>query len=95
VDLINALFELGGGLAIIPSIARAWRQGQVSGVHPLTPVFFWTWSLWNIFYYPALGQWMSFVCGTLCLISNSVWLMCVLLFSHIVVNNDLSIRERS
>jgi hypothetical protein len=35
----------------------------VRGVHWL-PLAFWTaWGVWNVFYYPSLGQWWSFACG--------------------------------
>lgn len=81
-DLINAGFELGGFIMMLPSLVRAWRLRAIVGVHWATPAFFWSWGLWNVFYYPHLDQWLSFTAGLLLIVSNSAWFAMVILFTR-------------
>jgi len=81
MDHINALFELAGALFLIPSLVSAFRGRVVQGVHWLTPMFFWSWGMWNVFYYPSLDQWMSFCAGIVLALANTVWLYAVFKFS--------------
>jgi len=72
-DVINALFECGGGLLLIVNVARLIRDKRISGVS-VWPTAWWTaWGAWNLFYYPALGQWASFAAGILVVIANAAW----------------------
>lgn len=81
MDGINASFELLGAAFIAPSIWRAMRLKKVEGVHWLTPAFFWSWGLWNVFYYPHLGQTWSFLAGLLLMVANTLWLYAVLRYT--------------
>lgn len=73
-DLINGAFEMIGGLLSFLNIWRLWREKRVAGVS-LTPVFFFSlWGLWNLFYYPHLGQIFSFIGGLVVLTANAIWL---------------------
>jgi len=74
MDLVNAAFELGGTLLMVPTLMRSWRLREVRGVHLSTPLFFWGWGLWNILYYPALGQSWSFAAGCLLALTNTLWI---------------------
>lgn len=79
-DLINGGFELLSSAMMVPSIIRAWRARKITGVHWTMPVFFVLWGVWNIFYYPHLGQWFSLLGAIMLLITNSLWLMLVVAF---------------
>ena len=81
MDMLNAGFELMGFVMMLPSIIRAYRLRSVVGVHWATPAFFWIWGLWNVFYYPHLGQWFSFTAGLLLVISNTAWFLLVLRYT--------------
>jgi hypothetical protein len=81
MDLINALFELGGTFMMLPSLERVYRTKIVQGVHWLTPLFFWLWGLWNIFYYPSLDQGLSFIAGCLLFVTNTAWLYLILRYT--------------
>ena len=81
MDKINAMFELGGFLMMLPSLIRSYRLKQIVGVHWATPAFFWGWGLWNAFYYPHLDQWFSFAAGLLLVVSNTTWFLMVLLYT--------------
>lgn len=74
MDLVNAAFELGGTFMMLPTLIHAWRLREVRGVHLSTPLFFWIWGVWNIAYYPALGQSWSFAAGCLLTFTNTLWI---------------------
>ncbi len=62
-DHVNAFFEGGGALIQLLNVRQILRDRTVRGVHWL-PLSFWTaWGVWNLAYYPALGQWWSFAGG--------------------------------
>jgi len=80
MDMINAAFEFGGFLAIIPSIMAVLRDKRVHGISILTPLFFTSWGFWNIFYYPSLDQIWSAWAAVLLSLTNGIYL--VLLFHY-------------
>ena len=72
-DVVNALFECGGGLLLIINVARLIRDKKISGVS-VWPTAWWTlWGIWNLFYYPVLAQWASFAAGILVVLANAAW----------------------
>jgi hypothetical protein len=73
-DLINGLFELGGGLLIWLNVKRILKDKMVRGTNWNISGFFWAWGIWNIWYYPSLNQWLSFAGGLLIVLANTVWL---------------------
>ena len=82
MDTINGLFEAMGEFFIIPSIIKLNRDKAVKGISWVHAGFFWSWGLWNLFYYPSLDQWASFA-GVVGLFAvNTVWLSQLLFYSH-------------
>lgn len=79
-DAINAVFELGGGLAVFAHCRAVLRDREVHGVSWLAVLFFTLWGFWNLLYYPHLGQWMSFWCGMLIVIGNTTWIVLIIKF---------------
>jgi uncharacterized membrane protein YfcA len=76
-DMINGIFELIGGLLLVLNCIRLHESKKVVGVSTLPVIFFSSWGLWNLYYYPSLGQWFSFFGGVLIVSVNTVWLaMC-------------------
>lgn len=72
-DVINAIFEAGGGFLLVVNVARLLCDKQISGVS-VWPTAWWTaWGVWNLLYYPHLGQWASFAAGILVVIANAAW----------------------
>ncbi|KKL45911.1 hypothetical protein LCGC14_2350840, partial [marine sediment metagenome] len=59
-DFINGAFELLGAVAIFGHVRRVLKDKAVAGVSILSVCFFASWGLWNLYYYPSLGQWVSF-----------------------------------
>lgn len=73
-DLVNAGFELLGGLLIWANVGRLRRDRMVRGVDWRVTAFFQAWGMWNVYFYPSLDQWASFTGGLVICAANSVWL---------------------
>lgn len=72
-DLINGGFELFGAAFTWRNYQQLRRDRQVHGVYWPTTAFFAAWGLWNLVYYPTLGQWASFFGGVLLVAGNVAW----------------------
>lgn len=72
-DIINALFEAFGAYTAWRNFAQLYREREIKGVYWPMWGFFTMWGLWNVFYYPSLGQWFSFVAGVALLAGNAAW----------------------
>ena len=73
-DMMNAVFELGGGFVTLASVRKLHHDMIVRGVHWLPVGFFSAWGLWNLYYYPTLDQWYSFAGGVWLVTVNLIWL---------------------
>lgn len=73
-DLGNAAFEFLGGLAVLRTVFYAWKVGVIRGIHWMTPAFFWSWGVWNTYYYWHLSQYLSWGAGLFIFGVNSAWL---------------------
>ena len=80
-DLMNGLFEAIGGICIWFNVRAILRDRQVKGVYWPVTAFFFTWGIWNLWYYPSLHQWASFVGGLLIVAGNCVWLALAIRFT--------------
>jgi hypothetical protein len=77
-DIINGLFELFGGSMVWMNVRQIAKDKAVKGVHWLPTLFFSSWGYWNLYYYPHLHQWMSFI-GGLCIVAgNTCWVVLML-----------------
>ena len=81
-DLINGLFELFGGFAVLLSIAKLYKDKQAKGVSEWHIAFFTSWGLWNIYYYPSLGQLLSFYGGIVVVIANAVYVTLICYYNN-------------
>ena len=73
-DAVNGAFEALGGFAILLSIIRLYRDKKVMGFHWGQLSFFTAWGLWNLYYYPHLGQWLSLAGGIGVCSANCIYL---------------------
>ncbi len=73
-DLINAIFEGLGGFIILLNVRRILQDKLVRGFDWRVMGFFTLWGVWNLYYYPHLGQWLSFVAGIWIVLVNAVYL---------------------
>jgi len=60
-DIINGTFELCGSAFILLSIRKLYHDKIVRGISWLHVGYFAAWGIWNLYYYPHLGQTFSFV----------------------------------
>ncbi len=73
-DVINGSFELVGGCLLVLNCIRLYKDKKVTGISCAPVIFFSAWGLWNLYYYPSLGQWFSFLGGLLIVTVNTIWL---------------------
>lgn len=81
-DTINALFEFTGAFFIIGHIAALLKDKSVAGVWWPAVLFFTMWGVWNLWYYPSLDQWLSFVAGALLATCNAVYVALLVYYSR-------------
>ncbi len=72
-DVVNACFELVGSLFTWRNALQVHRDREVRGVWGPIWIFFAVWGLWNLVYYPSLGQWWSFAGGLSLVLGNLAW----------------------
>lgn len=77
-DLINGAFELLGAILTWRNALQLKRDRELRGVYWPTTAFFAAWGIWNLIYYPALGQWASFAGGVLLVAGNVAWVVMAL-----------------
>jgi len=73
-DVINAAFEVLAGAMVLLHCRRVWLDKCVNGVSLVATCFFAVWGFWNLYYYPSLGQWYSFVGGISVVSANCLWI---------------------
>lgn len=73
-DIINGSFEVLSGCAVLNHCRILYRDKEVKGVSAASTAFFMAWGVWNLFYYPHLDQWLSFMGGVVITIANTLWL---------------------
>lgn len=81
-DLINGIFEAIGGLMLWRNCVALRRDKEVKGCNISTVVFFNLWGIWNLFYYPALGQIASFIGGLVIASANTAWVFLAMHYSR-------------
>jgi hypothetical protein len=77
-DLMNGLLEFTGGWMLAFNVRKLWRDKMVRGVHWGPTLFFFAWGVWNLYYYPHLGQWFSFAGGCWIVAVNGAWWLLML-----------------
>lgn len=76
-DLINGCFELVGAGFNLLNVHRLVKDKRLNGVRWEPTAFFTSWGVWNLFYYPALGQYWSFLGGCVIVAVNALWVALV------------------
>lgn len=74
-DAVNGGLEMCGGIAVLNHCRAVLRDKKVAGVSLISVLFFWSWGLWNMLYYPSLHQWFSTFGGALIFGANTWWLI--------------------
>ena len=77
LDQINGAFEAGLAVMLFLNLRRLMKDREVKGFDYKVVVFTTAWGIWNLFYYPALGQMFSFYAGIGVVSMNAAWLWLV------------------
>jgi len=72
-DWINGSIELIGAYFTWMNAWKLYKDREIKGVYWPTMVFFTIWGVWNLYYYPALDQWFSFMAGIVLVLGNAIW----------------------
>jgi hypothetical protein len=73
-DFINGVFEAGIALFLWKGVLMLRVDKEVKGFYWPTVAWTTAWGVWNLFYYPHLGQWFSFGGGIAVVLVNITWL---------------------
>jgi hypothetical protein len=79
-DGVNGAYESLGGFFVFLHILTLLRDKAVRGVNIPAAAFFASWGLWNLYYYPSLGQWCSFAGGLGLVTANTTWIILMLYY---------------
>lgn len=82
-DLINGTYECLGGIFLLNNCLHLYKDREIKGVSLITSTFFCSWGYWNLWYYPYLNQWMSFVGGCLVVIANTLWILMAIYYQKL------------
>lgn len=77
-DLGNALFEVAGSILIWKDVHQLVLDKQIKGVYWPARAFFAAWGVWNLYYYAAIGQNLSWLAGVVMVTANIVWVALVI-----------------
>lgn len=72
-DAINGSFELAAGLFVLNHCRVLKAHKSLRGVSMISMGFFTLWGVWNMYYYPALGQPLSFYGGVFVVAANAFY----------------------
>lgn len=72
-DTVNAAFEFMGCIFVLTHCWQLYKDKIVRGVNLGATIGFTSWGFWNIYYYPHLDQWLSFLCGLGIVFANCLW----------------------
>lgn len=88
-DIINAGFEFGAGFAVLHHCFKLYEHKQARGVSIQAVIFFTAWGLWNLFYYPHLGQFWSFAGGIFITLVNMAYVSMLWVYDHRPSQSDV------
>lgn len=81
-DIVNGLYESLASFFLLLSCFRLYKDKEVRGWSLSTQIFFTTWGYWNLWYYPHLNQWMSFVGGLFVILTNTTWTVLAIYYTQ-------------
>jgi len=76
-DIINSLFLSCGSFFVILSIIKACKTSLITGISILTPIYFFLWSMWNIYFFYSCSMTISVITAIIFAGCNGIWLYLV------------------
>jgi len=74
-DLVNGCFETCAGLLLWWNVRIILKHKKLRGVSVVPTAVFGLWGFWNLYYYPFLGQHLSFLGGIFVVAANTTWVV--------------------
>lgn len=87
-DLINGIFETFGGLLLLFSVYKAYKDKKIMGVSVIPVAFFASWGMWNLWFYPSQELMFSFYGGILLVAVNIVWIVQIFYYMYFYKSED-------
>jgi hypothetical protein len=81
-DAVNGTFEMFAGLLIWLNVWRAFKDKHVAGVSWFVQLVFTSWGVWNLYYYPYLGQIASLFGGIVLVAGNATWVSLLIYYTR-------------
>jgi hypothetical protein len=81
-DIINGTFEMCGGLFILNHCLALYKDKMVKGVSIISTIFFMSWGIWNLYFYPHLEQMWSFYGGLIIMTTNFIWICMMIYYKY-------------
>lgn len=82
-DIINATFELTGGLLLFINCWRIYKDKQVKGYSIIPLLVFVLWGYYNLYFYPSVGAIFSFYAAISVVFANTIYLGQILYYRHV------------
>lgn len=73
-DVVNGWLEFVGGMATWMNVRRILHDRQVRGIDWKSVLFFWSWSVWNLYWYHSLQTPWSLAGAVWMFSANTTWL---------------------
>ncbi len=89
-DIGNAFFEGVGSIMTWLNVRAVYRDKQVKGVQWQVTLFWTAWGVYNLFLYPHLEMWWSFIGGISIVTANAVWVAMVVYYLRTQAHWDLT-----
>jgi hypothetical protein len=77
-DIVNGTLEALSGVMVLNHCRVLRADRRVAGVSIASVAFFTFWGVWNLFYYPALGQLWSLAGGVVVMAANGLYVAMLL-----------------
>jgi hypothetical protein len=73
-DLINSFFEFFSGILVLLNVWQTYKDKGTKGISIIPILFFTMWGYWNLYFYPSVKCWLSFMGGLVIVGVNSIWI---------------------
>lgn len=87
-DMINGLFELVGSIFLLFNVFQMMKDKELKGTSITPVIFFTSWGFWNLYFYPSVGAYWSFLGGICVVCVNTLW-MCLTFYYMRKRKNEL------
>ena len=93
-DSVNAGFELSCAILLWINVRTLYKDKQIKGI-ALSPNFLYLAAgVWDLYYYPFLGQWMSFVACLVYTAGFGLWLGMAVWYTYFWPGRPMRGREK-